>query len=575
MSETGVVYTLYAEEPVKAGDGRGQSGAGALSYIPATSIRGALIECLKDEDMVAAVLRDLTFTDCYPVVGEQRLIPCPPVFYAEKHQIRSFRGSRKRKSGGTDVLPVKLKVPTSEKKPNDPEEGYQCVGRGGFLLTGQKKIGICHVRKVANLHIAMGRKDRDSQMYRYEAIAPGQAFSGMITCRIEEEAKLVRSVLQDRVMYIGGSRGSGYGRCRMLSCRTADSAELTGGKPYGIGRRIVENGSAGILTVYALSHLILLDRNGNETGEPDTAYLEEQLGVRNLRLLKTYVTSFHVSGFNRTWHAGQTQRSAAAAGSLWFYTYEGTLDEEKADRFEARGLGIRRKEGFGRILINPVFTENGAMDAAVVEFSAAGEASAVRQDGTAAEAGEAQTGIAEAGGTARAGAAEDGSARGTAVSQDAVTREILAKIEQRVNSRREEEELRILALRAAEQNAGISRDFSRRQIARLYNVLYDAAMDDDRTKVETFRDNLKTDTLEAYHKTDIRLSSGTHNMYRLLDELVDDQVLLRQMTGVDGVRHLSLTGSEQKTERDNFVYKCRFAAKIMYELMRQEGGRNR
>ena len=33
MSETGVVYTLYAEEPVKAGDGRGQSGAGALSYI--------------------------------------------------------------------------------------------------------------------------------------------------------------------------------------------------------------------------------------------------------------------------------------------------------------------------------------------------------------------------------------------------------------------------------------------------------------------------------------------------------------------------------------------------------------
>ena len=55
------------------------------------------------------------------------------------------------------------------------------------------------------------------------------------------------------------------------------------------------------------------------------------------------------------WKCKVSSETAIKAGSIITYTYKGMLDKNKIEQFEIKGIGSKKNEGYGRILINPKF----------------------------------------------------------------------------------------------------------------------------------------------------------------------------------------------------------------------------
>ena len=348
-----VTFKIYAQEPVKMGGHGNQSNTTALDYIAGSSIRGAVIDKYikkilggdgeridKDRELSDKLLKDTYFFDAYLCLDENPLMPTPGIFFADKHKIREQK--RNEESGNNTPLSVNNR--THEK----PVEGEQKVGGGSYCRLGKDSVGIATVRKCGNLHVAVTKEE----MYRYEAVDKGQVFYGVIKCKDERAAEEIAGIISGETVYLGGSRGSGYGRCQVKECKTTDYDNVMAG--YGVSEGLRDN-KQGELVIYALSNLILTDKNGKPTAFAECSFLEEKLGIRNVKLVKHFVSSVISSGYNHKWRTGNQQKNAVKAGSYMRYEYDGEIDENKLSELEEDGLGQRKQEGFGRILINPFF----------------------------------------------------------------------------------------------------------------------------------------------------------------------------------------------------------------------------
>ena len=68
-------------------------------------------------------------------------------------------------------------------------------------------------------------------MFRYEAIEKGQIFRALIKVNLsEDEIEKVIKVLNDGEFYIGGSKGSGYGKVEIIE----DEIEVLDNNPESI-----------------------------------------------------------------------------------------------------------------------------------------------------------------------------------------------------------------------------------------------------------------------------------------------------------------------------------------------------
>ena len=74
-----------------------------------------------------------------------------------------------------------------------------------------KQINKGKSRKVSNLHI--NKKGEKNKLFRYESIKKDQIFSGIIKVVKDEYVQEVLNLFSNEAVYIGGSKGSGYGRC--------------------------------------------------------------------------------------------------------------------------------------------------------------------------------------------------------------------------------------------------------------------------------------------------------------------------------------------------------------------------
>ena len=112
--------------------------------------------------------------------------------------------------------------------------------------------------------------------------------------------------------------------------------------------------------MYALSNLDLLNDEGQVTGEIDTTWLADKLGIIFEEDCCTYAaTSISRTGsYNHTWRTGVVQNTVVAAGSFFAYKYSGIINPLALRKIEENGIGLRRQEGFGRILFNPDFNQD-------------------------------------------------------------------------------------------------------------------------------------------------------------------------------------------------------------------------
>jgi CRISPR-associated protein Csx10 len=646
-----VKYSIFLEEPVKMGSEGNQSNTDALTYLAGSSLRGTLIaEYIKryhpekssfgtarengldqDPELAGILFRDTYFYDAYPVIGDQTFIPMPEIFYADKHELRAVE-----REGGENY-PVHCCVD------ENPGPGEIRVGSGQYCLLEGSRLKMLRVKKTANLHIAVGKTDdkgehrEEGKMFRYEAIAAGQTFAGLIRCKDEDTARAYAQALrggegEEKVVYLGGSRGSGYGRCviKDVSCVSEEEqygakwrqANVDGhvseeqaarGERHGIEGQPVreaqhsvkerpdseegysmEGQPVGEFTIYALSNLLLLDQYGSETGSFDEAALAEKLGVSKVRLKKANVSVIRATGFNNVWRAGQVQRAAVKAGSFYVYSCDGTPNPEKIKELERDGIGLRRQEGFGRILFN--------LDVKKNELT---RVRPEREDGKAIPSMQAAGGTKFTGvqsvfesGTVNAMTDKEGGVSETVISKE--SRENLGLIEKKINENRLEKQLRAAAYICAAETCPDNSDrfvryFSLTQIARLYNLLseLDEMKDEEKAKesLERFRGELKNKTRKAYAVSKLMVRCGENvnkmSMFGVLNNICDDSVpytvfgLEFEASQDDGCKHSEFhfdrLGKAQTMDggfagKSTFRLKCEFMLQTLRYIMRRKGG---
>lgn len=540
-----VVYQIRLVEPVKVGGNGSQTNEESLPYIPGSMVRGSLIGRLLNTNVIKeadldSILQGARFTDVVPAVNGQPLLTCPSVYYADKH-------ARREAQRTGEVLKAHVRAPRElrdlvydkakadgDKVPNPavPQEGEQLVGRGKYASM-QNGLALYSVQMTANLHVAVNAEG----MFRYEAIAPGQTYEGQIRCKDETTAQMLAQELADATIYLGGSRGSGYGRCEVLHVsRTDRKGEAI---RYGIRRRT----SGHILPIYALSNLILLDEHGEETSIIDPHLLETQLGITNVQWRRSYVSIHNANGYNHKWQAGQIQRSAVAAGSLLYYTYDGELDENKAAALEDAGVGLRREDGYGSILVAP-------------DFSGGEESVDVNN--------------------LRAEDAAD-----TTLDPNEDEGRMLQLIEDRINETREDLALREAALAYSDQHAEEMKNFSMTQSTRLRSLLERLPENDAgkaQNAIRRFEDNLKNTAGRMYEETVLQYGDDKDgeqvSVKTLLAWMRGDKSLAEfagQEISVDRIRLTSDT-DHQNADRDTIFYqKARFLRLALYDMARKGG----
>lgn len=539
-----VQYTLHLEEPVKMGRQGSQTSTEALTYLAGSTIRGAVLtKVIRDwygeesEDLAgnaekrSTLFRDTYFYDAFPCVGNREMIPVPAVYYADKHKVREARAEEEKNRS----CPVSVHCCISDV----PSEGEVRLGAGQYCCFEDRYIRNYSVHKEANLHIRVGKDEEDSAVFRYEAIAAGQDFTGLIRCKNEEEAEKYRKAVTGEIFYLGGSRGSGYGRCIVSSAELKSYEDVRSAYPASAGSE-----SSGF-TVYALSNLILLNKDGSETGYIPADLLESILKVSKVRPVRAFSGITRTAGFNHTWKSDLVQRSSVTMGSVFTFACEGTPDPEGIRLLEEKGIGQRRQEGFGRVLINPDLERKAFLKA---EADTADESPIVF------------TG-------------EDES--------------MLRLMECYINSKREETSVRDAALAFTKEHSGGLRQISLSQKARLFNLLQsletDESFKDDaaaRERLRVFAEkDLKTKSRESFEKARVVLPEADqkgrnqYSLRELLLEIASDRVSHSQMNVYwEELKGLSLTGSEPAMS-SNFRLNIRFLKEVFYNLMRKEGGR--
>lgn len=322
-----------------------------LSYISGSAIRGTYINSyikknkikedisLNKEYRRKLLSNSIKFFDAYPKIDKNYSIATPLCFYATKDNIKKF---------SRDKEPIDI---VNEFK-DTVGEGYQRVNKSEFSIIRDKNLNLISIKKVENLHNC--KQIEKENIFRYEAIDKNQEFYTIIQCD-NDLADEVKSCLDNQVLYIGGSKSSGYGRCEINVEGIFDYKDIK--SKYNITLDNDKSDKVKKLNVFFMSDTIIKDEFGNLQSTIPDELLEDKLGIKIIKekQYKASIISKDVKGYNAMWKCKVSSETAIKAGSVITYEYEGELDKDKIEQFEIEGIGSRKNEGYGRILINPNF----------------------------------------------------------------------------------------------------------------------------------------------------------------------------------------------------------------------------
>jgi CRISPR-associated protein Csx10 len=370
-----VPYRVYLEQPLLATQLLGDPNSSvSFDYIPGSQVRGLLIHrYIERNDLTGTDVaghpecRRLFFSGATRYLhayllteSEQRGLPTPlallqrksddlgPVYNASHED---WNEEERRAAEDDDTL--------------KPLDRPFCVISDGDRITLHKpqpnRIAVHVLRERVR-----GRATREKgAVFRYDALAEGQWFGGVVLVDDDTDTSIIRDLLQPETAWLGRSRSAGYGKVRILADpeRGGDWREIGGAYPT-----IAANQHS---TLTLLSDTILRDLDGfpvsslaqqevahEPTADDPRLILDDQILSAYLgkRILLDATHSFSASvehgGFNRTWQLPVAQTYALKAGSVIVFEPQETLDAETVRRLEQQGIGERRAEGFGRVAFN-------------------------------------------------------------------------------------------------------------------------------------------------------------------------------------------------------------------------------
>jgi len=322
-----LTYTLELVEPLLIADpiSGDENSATGLDYIPGSVIRGALAHAftngrrvdLSDPQFKRLFFGDVIFLNAYPLIADHRSLPVPRSWQREKDA-----------GDGAPIFDLANGEPNNRQQLAGVRESFTCLEPRLYALKRDIRVHILQLdrRKAA-------QKD-SSSVYRYDALAAGQRFAGAILAQDDDALHQLRELLP-KLVKLGKSRSAGYGAVNVTNVRVQSDWREYAPMTTMPSERIV---------VTLLSDAIV--RNPL-TGE----YSGSLVPLFSGRLLKAFVRTCVVGGFNLAWGLPLPQARAIQAGSVFVFEYSEELFK-RLQAAEAHGIGERRREGFGRIAIN-------------------------------------------------------------------------------------------------------------------------------------------------------------------------------------------------------------------------------
>lgn len=341
-----IVFDIENEEPIKTSSTLMQSdNEFTRSYILGSSIRGAYISnyisIKKVKNINLGIHKEkllkggMKFFNAYPITEEGRSFPMPKCFYGTKDEIKKYNIKNKMKISFLNG---------SSKEDFERIKGFEFVK----LNFTKETIETVKVKKINNLHI---KKDSKNKLFRYEAINPNNKFRAMIKCEDESYVEEAKEILQRGLYYIGGSKGSGYGKCKIYNISIKDdNPEMV----YFINQGDLQNDSfeeSDTLYIYATSDIIFRDKLGIYKSYIDEDYIKRKLNLEEVTFKESFIDTEYFTGFNNKWGYKLPVVTGIKLGSILGYKFKGELNFEKIKAFVEEGIGERKQEGFGRFII--------------------------------------------------------------------------------------------------------------------------------------------------------------------------------------------------------------------------------
>jgi CRISPR-associated protein Csx10 len=311
----------------------------SYDYIPGSVLRGMLIamilrkeggdfslDAARDEDRRLFFSGETRYLNAYPLINGERSLPVPATWQGYKYQAPDT------------IFDTAFGRQFENQKPKSIS---------GFVVRKDKEAYVTKPNHIINVHSQRGRytgRQRDENtveqaVFRYDALAAGQSFGGVILCNHDVDAELLATLLNDAgQISIGGARTAGYGLCQIHDVSIEDNwneAEGNGEKPL-------------LLTL--LSDLILRDSEANYTPSPQL--LRQSLRELSIdcEITPKSMTITMIGGFNRKWGLPLPQIPAITAGSV-FEISNLAANEAALQGLIWYGLGERILDGYGRLAL--------------------------------------------------------------------------------------------------------------------------------------------------------------------------------------------------------------------------------
>lgn len=331
-----VTYKLRAVENLKLAKTNMQIDTqDSMDYISGSAIRGAYIckyirknnieDINKGEHKEKLLAGGIKFLNAYPVYNGSRSIPLPKAYFAPKEKIKTFEDRI------DIVLGLDKKLP----------QGYERIRSCEFVYKEGNKFIKINVEKISNLHI--NKKGEKNKLFRYEAIKKGQVFEGIIKIEDEDYVEEVVNLLKDEIIYVGGSKGTGYGKCVVEDIRVLDE------NPEAQIFQVEENKEH--IYIIALSDIIYKDELGVYRTKIDVNLLKKELNIEDVEFIDSSIETKNITNFNNKWNARTPNIVSIKAGSIFKFRVENDLKIERIMQLMDKGIGERKVEGYGRVAI--------------------------------------------------------------------------------------------------------------------------------------------------------------------------------------------------------------------------------
>lgn len=336
-----LTFQLTLQEPVLVTAPGGDPNTDeSQAYIPGSAIRGALVARYlqnngKDHFFSQLFLDGSTrFLNAYLEHQGTRLLPTPEHWRREKDPAS---GEDKDKRRVYDLSVHPLKAPTAV--------GGPFMAMDGDLVRTKRPSYQVAVHNARNREMGRAVPDDEtnrSALFRYHALAEGQNFIGYIVID-DMLVEKIRPLLNGTVL-LGGSNTAGYGLTRIKEIPDIATRELS--------LPCIDIAAGEKFYIYLTSDTILRHRATGQPGSHLQEVLEKVLGC-NLEVDKRYGRTGWVGGFNTYWGLPLPQTWAMLKGTVWLVSSDKPISAQKIEKLELRGIGDRRAEGFGCLLLIP------------------------------------------------------------------------------------------------------------------------------------------------------------------------------------------------------------------------------